>query len=173
MKLSSVDVDAKLEVLNCELNNLETAEDVYMRMGDDLYLLSTELNMLWTQFSEQFIYENVLVEQLIHEHHTVRIDHMKEALFTQELPWEALCSSLEIGTSQQSRMFNSIKNSMYYQLVVPINLECVALDGDSTTMPIIFEDRYVPGKTMGGGEIFGCSDSRILAQCCTRYCSWV
>ena len=107
--------------------------------------------MLWTQFSEQFIFENVLLQQLIHEHHSLRMEHMKEAIFTQELPWEALCSSLEIGTSQQARMFSSIKNSTYYQMVVPINLECVALDGDSATMPIIFEDKYVPGKTADGG----------------------
>lgn len=149
MRLSKVDVEAKLEVLNSELNSLATAEEVYLRMGDDLYLLSTELNMLWMQFAEQFIYEDVLLKQLIEDHHLLRTEHMKEAVFTQEHPWEALCSSLEISTSQQARMFGDIKNSLYYQLIPPINMECSQLDGDCSTMPIIFEDRYIPGRSEG------------------------
>ena len=153
MRLSKVDVNAKLGVLNNELNALVTAEKIYLRMGEDLYLLSTELNMLWLQFAEQFIYEDVLVKRLINDHHVLRTEHMKEAVFTQDHPWEALCTSLEISTSQQSRMFSNIKGSLYYQLVPPINLECSILDGDCTTMPIIFEDKYIPGKRVVEGEL--------------------
>ena len=149
MRLSKPDIYSKLEVLNNEFDALTTAEDLYLRMGDDLYLLSTELSLLWLQFLDQFNYEDFLVKKLVNEHHKSRVEHMKEAFFTDEHPWMALCASHELSTSQQSKIANDVKNSLYYQLMPPVNLECVVMDGDRSTMPIVFEDRYVPGKKEG------------------------
>ena len=146
IRLSKVDINGKLDVLNTEFDLLATSEENYLRMGDDLYLLSTELSMLWLQFLEQFAFDGFLIENLSKDHHKLRTEHMKEAFFTEEHPWEALCTSLELSTSQQTRMSNLVKNSLYYQLIPPVNLECVALDGDNSTLPIVFEDKYIPGK---------------------------
>lgn len=150
MRLSKVDIQGKLEVLNSEFDSLSTAEELYGRMGDDMYLLSTELSLLWTQFLEQFTFEEFLRTNLESVHHKMRIQHMREAFFTEDHPWLALCTSHELSASQQTRMGSMIKNSLYYQLIPPVDLACVSLDGDNSTMPIIFEDRYIPGKTEEG-----------------------
>ena len=146
MRLSKPDIHSKLDVLNNEFDLLATAEELYLRMGDDLYLLSTELSLLWLQFIDQFVYEAFLQNKLANEHHTYRVEHLKQAMFTEEHPWMSLCMSHELSTSQQSKMASEVKSSLYYQLIPPVNLECVAMDGDRSTMPIIFEDKYVPGK---------------------------
>lgn len=164
MRLSKVDINGKLDVLNTEFDLLATAEENYTRMGDDLYLLSTELSMLWLQFIEQFSFDDSLLEHLINEHHILRKNHMKEAFFTEEHPWEALCTSLELSTSQQTKMSNAVKNSLYYQLIPPVNLECNSLDGDNTTMPIIFEDKYIPGKKVGQDLKRGSSFSMTVEE---------
>lgn len=150
MRLSKVDIKSKLEVLNNEFDRLSTAEELYLRMGDDLYLLSTELSLLWIQFLEQFTFHDFLRQKLISEHHVTRVQHMREAFFTEDHAWLALCTSHELSASQQTRMGNLLKGSLYYQLIPPVDLACAALDGDTLTMPIIFEDRYIPGKNEEG-----------------------
>lgn len=147
MRLSKVDIQAKLDVLNNEFDRLSTAEELYLRMGDDLYLLSTELSLLWMQFLEQFTFEDFLKQNLLSQHHQARVEHMREAFFTEDHAWLSLCTSHELSASQQTRMGNLIKGSLYYQLIPPVDLACAVLDGDISTMPIIFEDRYIPGKT--------------------------
>jgi len=149
MRLSKVDIQAKLNVLNNEFEQLATAEDNYLRMGDDLYLLSTELSMLWLQFNEQFMFDGFIHEKLLIEHHYSRTEHLREAFFSEEHPWEALCTSLELSTSQQLRMSSIVKSSLYYQLIPPVHLECSALDGNNNSLPIVFEDKYIPGKRLG------------------------
>ncbi|XP_002169426.4 protein FAM135A isoform X1 [Hydra vulgaris] len=144
--LSKIDIYNKLEVLNNEFSLLCTAEENYLRVGDDLYLLSTELDMLWQQFLEQFSFNETLVKKLAEEHHKERIMHIKQAVFTEEHPWESLCVSHELSTSQHNRMANAVRNSLYYQLIPPLKLHCSSLDADGSTLPIIFEDKYMPGK---------------------------
>ena len=148
-RFSNVDINAKLNVLNNEFLQLATAEEHYLRMGDDLYLLSTELSMLWLQFMDQFSFEGFFTEKLALEHHKARTELLKEAFFTEEHPWLGLCTSIELSTSQQLRMSNSVKNSLYYQLIPPLSLHCAAIDGDNSTTPIIFEDKFIPGKKEG------------------------
>ena len=144
--LSKMDIYNKLEVLNNEFDLLCTAEENYLRMGDDLFLLSTELGMLWQQFLEQFSFKDSLVKKLAEEHHSNRMKHIKQAVFTEEHPWESLCSSHELSTSQHNRMASVVRNSLYYQLIPPLKLHCTSLDADGSTLPIIFEDKYIPGK---------------------------
>ena len=150
MRLSQVDVQSKLEVLNSEFDRLSRADELYLRMGDDLYLLSTELSLLWMQFLEQFTFDDFLRLSLAAEHHGSRVQHMREAFFTEDHAWLSLCTSHELSASQQTRMGNLLKGSLYYQLIPPVDLTCALLDGDTTTMPIIFEDRYIPGKSQEG-----------------------
>ena len=35
-----------------------------------------------------------------------------------------------------------MKGSRYYQTIPPVQVECPLLDGDPTSIPIIFEDKY-------------------------------
>uniref|UniRef100_A0A7M5V817 DUF676 domain-containing protein n=2 Tax=Clytia hemisphaerica TaxID=252671 RepID=A0A7M5V817_9CNID len=72
---------------------------------------------------------------------------MREAFFTEDHAWLSLCTSHELSATQQTRMGNLLKNSLYFQLIPPLDLACATLDGDNTTMPIIFEDKYIPGKS--------------------------
>ena len=150
MRVSQPDINSKLDVLNNEFENLMTAEEMYTRMGDDLYLLSTEMGMLWLQFLDQFADAKFLKENLSAEHHRSRVSHMSESFFTEDHVWQDLCLPHGLNSSQHAHLASTVKNSLYYQLVPPVDLECGPLDGDHSAMPIVFEDRYIPGLSANG-----------------------
>lgn len=43
---------------------------------------------------------------------------------------------------QHQSLAQSVKGSRYYQSIPPVQVECPLLDGDPTSIPIIFEDKY-------------------------------
>ena len=40
-------------------------------------------------------------------------------------------------------MGQCVKSSRYLAMIPPVTIECAEVDGDSTSTPIFFEDRYV------------------------------
>ena len=155
MRVSQPDINSKLDVLSNEYDNMWIAQDLYSRMGDDLYLLSTELSMLWAQFLEQFIQEGFLVKHLRDEHHRQRVEHLAEAFFVEDHDWDEFCSPFDLTTSQYTSLANLVRGSSYYQMLSPLKVESVSIDGDPTSMPIIFEDRFLAGKTLTGKSLKG------------------
>ena len=43
---------------------------------------------------------------------------------------------------QHQSLAQSVKGSRYYQTIPPVQVECPLLDGDPSSIPIIFEDKY-------------------------------
>lgn len=56
-------------------------------------------------------------------------------------------------------MANAVRSSVYYQMLPPLAVECPELDGDLSTLPIIFEDVYVEPTS---GAAAGLTSNRSL-----------
>jgi hypothetical protein len=48
-------------------------------------------------------------------------------------------------------LYTIVKNSVYFQTLPPLLVECLEVDGDGMTLPVIFEDLYRDRKCLGGG----------------------
>lgn len=48
------------------------------------------------------------------------------------------------------QLSSEVRNSEYLTSMPPLPMECLDIDGDWSTLPIIFEDRYVDVPYKGG-----------------------
>ena len=54
---------------------------------------------------------------------------------------------------QHQSLAQSVKGSRYYQCIPPVQVECPLLDGDPTSVPIIFEDKYSSSLVSQSGTV--------------------
>lgn len=59
-----------------------------------------------------------------------------------------------------SQLSLDVRNSEYLTTMPPLPAECLDIDGDWNTLPVIFEDRYVDCPVTGLSSLFW-KDSRI------------
>jgi hypothetical protein len=85
-------------------------------------------------------------------------------IFQSCLDGHPACVLLRIQTHSQLSL--DIRNSEYLTSMPPLPAECLDIDGDWNTLPVIFEDRYVDCPMTGSS--FG-----VLERFKNQACQWV
>ncbi|XP_001370808.1 protein FAM135B [Monodelphis domestica] len=147
-KLEKLAVEETLSLLCSELQLMNNPEKIAEQISKDLTWLCSHLLELWTQFLEVVSLNPEVTTYLNKEHHALRVRRFSEAFFYMEHQKLSVLTFQESVIQKQSQIALEVRNSEYFTSMPPLPAECLDIDGDWNTLPVIFEDRYVecPGK---------------------------
>ncbi|CAM4585282.1 unnamed protein product [Lepidochelys kempii] len=143
LKLAELAVEDTLSQLCTELQMLNNPEKIAEQISKDVAWLCSHLLALWTQFLETVTLHPEVTAYLTQEHHTLRVRRFSEAFFYAEHQKLAVLTFQESLIQSHSQISTDVRNSEYLTSMPPLPAECLDIDGDGNTVPVIFEDRYV------------------------------
>ncbi|NXC27835.1 F135B protein, partial [Campylorhamphus procurvoides] len=163
LKLEELSVEETLSQLCMELQLLSNPEKIAEQISKDLAWLCSHLLALWTQFLEVATLHPEVTAYLTQEHHMLRVRRFSEAFFYTEHQKPAVLTFQEGLIQSHAQISTEIRNSEYFTSMPPLPAECLDIDGDWNTLPVIFEDRYMdmPCKDQNS-EVF--SDFEVPAN---------
>uniref|UniRef100_U3JJD2 Family with sequence similarity 135 member B n=1 Tax=Ficedula albicollis TaxID=59894 RepID=U3JJD2_FICAL len=166
LKLEELSVEETLSQLCMELQLLSNPEKIAEQISKDLAWLCSHLLALWTQFLEVATLHPEVTAYLTQEHHMLRVRRFSEAFFYTEHQKPAVLMFQEGLIQSHAQISTEIRNSDYFTSMPPLPAECLDIDGDWNTLPVIFEDRYTDmpckGNTEHMSEDFKTSEEVVL-----------
>lgn len=127
-----------------DLYNLKKTpkRNVPFRDSSPLTELCAENIKLWNYFLLHYSCKTAIQQKLSKKHHSMRIRRFSEFFFLIYNPRKSAIGSFDTNYQKYLLIAEISRRSKYMQTLPSLPVHSMDLDGDYTTLPIIFEDQY-------------------------------
>ncbi|KER26453.1 hypothetical protein T265_13992, partial [Opisthorchis viverrini] len=139
----SLDFSHKLEQLVETMMAQTTDEDMANQISLDVSRLSSQNTVLIKKLCKSCALQPKVATYLRRKTHQIRMKRFAESFFCQELSLVHLLAVYDPNTVGHEALANEVRQSAYFQHLPSLPVSCRELDGDTTSLPIIFEDIYL------------------------------
>nr|CAD7600961.1 unnamed protein product [Timema genevievae] len=155
-----------------EIGLVEVEEEFVALANSDIAQLCAENILLWQQFLEAFSSKDSVHQHLARHHHQLRVKRFAEAFFVLDNPRQSAAGCYDANYQNYLAVSEMVRRSRYLATLPNLPVQCPELDGELTTLPIIFEDQYqdmaefarrrsVAGRKAGSG-LLGVNEQHLL-----------
>ncbi|CAG0880186.1 unnamed protein product [Cyprideis torosa] len=120
----------------------DSEEDFFVLANNDIAQLCAQNILLWHQFLEAFVGSEPIRNQLAKEHHALRIIWFSEGFFLMANPRRSMRGGFDCHSQSYLTLAEAIRRARTYSAFSFLPVSCRETDGESTSLPIIFEDLY-------------------------------
>jgi len=156
--------DRKLQLLTANVLSVVHEDDMLYITNTNITQLSAELVVLWGHVLDLVTNSKEVKYDMCRTHHVQRVQRFAEGFFLQKHQKTELITIDDVGLGNNLVMAQQVRNSLYMSNLPPMPCECTELDGEPTTIPIIFEDIYIE-HNHNSGSANGMSSSKSSQSC--------
>ncbi|XP_076055096.1 protein FAM135A isoform X3 [Oratosquilla oratoria] len=128
--------------LNERARTLDCEEEFLVAANSDIAQLCAENIILWQHFLSVCLNSEPVRQHLAKQHHIQRVKRFAEAFFVIDNPRPSATGCYDSNYQNYVAVSEAVRRSKYFNLLPPLPVECVEVDGDANTLPVIFEDQY-------------------------------
>ncbi|KAK2724219.1 protein FAM135A-like isoform X2 [Artemia franciscana] len=132
----------RLQKMVDEAEILDSEEDFILLANSHVTRLCAENIVLWRLFQESFATNESVQLYFAKQHHQQRVKRFSEGFYVIDNPRKSASGCYDANSQSYQYITDMLRKSRYLALLPSLLVHCSETNGDSTTLPIIFEDRY-------------------------------